>query len=328
MEAGRAVKEIARELGVSEETLYNWKSKYGGMEVNEARRLKELEDENRRLKQTGRRSEPGQRGAEGGDPKKRLELVGGRQDVALVMSEHQSQRASGLQALDRGPRDLPISAAAGSQRELAGGVDGAGAAEAAVRISALWAHCWNAADGKPASQRIYRLYQREHLAVRRLKRKRLVRPGADDPLLSQANQEWAMDFVTDGLATGRASAHADGGGQFYAGMPGDRGGHRVIQPAGHASSGPGHGQRGEAGAIRCDNGPEFTSRHFMAWCEEKKIALLHIQPGKPMQNGHVESFNGRFRDECLNANWFATRDRTASQIRRVHASSRSAKRQG
>jgi putative transposase len=51
MEAGRKVTELAREMGVSEATLYTWKSKYGGMEVNDARRLKELEDENRRLKQ-------------------------------------------------------------------------------------------------------------------------------------------------------------------------------------------------------------------------------------------------------------------------------------
>jgi putative transposase len=51
MEAGRKVAELAREVGVSEATLYTWKSKYGGMEVNEARRLRELEDENRRLKQ-------------------------------------------------------------------------------------------------------------------------------------------------------------------------------------------------------------------------------------------------------------------------------------
>jgi integrase-like protein len=49
---------------------------------------------------------------------------------------------------------------------------------------------------------------------------------------------------------------------------------------------------------------QFTSRHFIGWCEEKGIALVHIQPGRRMQNGHVESFNGRFRDECLNAHWF------------------------
>jgi putative transposase len=63
-------------------------------------------------------------------------------------------------------------------------------------------------------------------------------------------------------------------------------------------------QRGRPQTLRCDNGPEFTSRHFISWCEEKKIAVTYIQPGKPMQNGYVESFNGRFRDECLNASWF------------------------
>jgi putative transposase len=50
MEAGRSVKELAREMGVTDQTLYNWKSKYGGMDVNDAKRLKALEDENRRLK--------------------------------------------------------------------------------------------------------------------------------------------------------------------------------------------------------------------------------------------------------------------------------------
>ena len=47
-------------------------------------------------------------------------------------------------------------------------------------------------------------------------------------------------------------------------------------------------------------GPELTSRHFLAWCIERKIELVHIQPGRPMQNGRVESFNGRMREECLN----------------------------
>jgi len=63
-------------------------------------------------------------------------------------------------------------------------------------------------------------------------------------------------------------------------------------------------QRGAPKALRCDNGPEFTSRHFIGWCEENKIAVTYIQPGRPMQNGYVESFNGRFRDECLNTHWF------------------------
>jgi len=51
-------------------------------------------------------------------------------------------------------------------------------------------------------------------------------------------------------------------------------------------------QRGTPEVIRCDYGPEFTSRHFLVWCEERGVRLIHIQPGRPMQNGHVESFNG------------------------------------
>jgi len=57
-------------------------------------------------------------------------------------------------------------------------------------------------------------------------------------------------------------------------------------------------------AIRCDNGPELTSRHFLAGCVERKIELIHIQPGKPTQNARVESFHGRLRDECLTVSWF------------------------
>jgi len=63
-------------------------------------------------------------------------------------------------------------------------------------------------------------------------------------------------------------------------------------------------QRGLPQSIRCDNGPEMTSRHFLAWCLEKKIELVHIQPGKPTQNGRVESFNGRMREELLRVSWF------------------------
>src|SRR3954453_13087186 len=78
----------------------------------------------------------------------------------------------------------------------------------------------------------------------------------------------------------------------------------VCEPARHAVLDGIIAQRGTLKALRLDNGPELTSRHFLAWCIERKIAMHHIQPGKPMQNGHIESFNGRLRDECLNANWF------------------------
>ena len=63
-------------------------------------------------------------------------------------------------------------------------------------------------------------------------------------------------------------------------------------------------ERGCPEEIRVDNGPEFLGRSVNAWCEQHHVLLWHIAPGKPSQNGHVESFNGRLRDECLNASWF------------------------
>ena len=57
-------------------------------------------------------------------------------------------------------------------------------------------------------------------------------------------------------------------------------------------------------SLRVDNGPEFIAGHLKKWSEQKHIGIRHIQPGKPVQNGHIESFNGKLRDECLNMNWF------------------------
>jgi putative transposase len=159
---------------------------------------------------------------------------------------------------------------------------------------------------KANHKRLYRLYREEHLAVRRLRRKRLMRPAATVLMLMRANQEWSMDFVMDGLATGRALrllTVVDNYTRECLAMEVDSclSSQRVTRVLERVME-----QRGRPEAVRCDNGPEFTSRHFLAWCEERKIGLVHIQPGRPMQNGHVESFNGRLRDECLNANWFAT----------------------
>jgi putative transposase len=124
--------------------------------------------------------------------------------------------------------------------------------------------------------------------------------------LTGANQEWAVDFVSDGLASGRGVRMLTVVDSFTRECP-------TIE-VNTSLSGP-HvtrvldrviEERGKPRTIRCDNGPEFTSRHFVEWCEEQGITLLHIQPGRPMQNGYVESFNGRLRDECLNANLFLT----------------------
>jgi putative transposase len=75
-------------------------------------------------------------------------------------------------------------------------------------------------------------------------------------------------------------------------------------------------ERGRPDNLRSDNGLEFTSRRMIGWAEDWKVGLAHIQPCRPMQNGHVESFHGRLRDECPNTSWF----RTLNDVRNTLAS--------
>ena len=155
-------------------------------------------------------------------------------------------------------------------------------------------------------KRVYRLYAEEGLMVRRKKRKRLVRERAVDPRLTGANQEWAMDFIVDGLATGRMVrilSVVDAYTRECLALEADTslGSGRVTRVLERLI-----GKRGCPENVRADNGPEFTSRRMLAWSQDWKVGLVHIQPGRPMQNGHVESFHGRLRDECLNVSWFRT----------------------
>jgi len=157
---------------------------------------------------------------------------------------------------------------------------------------------------KASPMRVFRLYQEAGRAVRRLRRKRLARPAVTTPLHVRPNQEWALDFVADTLGTGRGIrvlTVVDAFTRECLGLAVDTSlsSRRVTRTLEQIIE-----ERGMPESIRCDNGPELTSRHILGWCTDNKINLIHIQPGRPMQNGHVESFNGRFRDECLNATWF------------------------
>lgn len=155
-------------------------------------------------------------------------------------------------------------------------------------------------------KRVYRLYAEEGLAVRRRKRKRLIRDPLAGARLLRINQEWAMDFIVDSLANGRMVrilSVVDAYTRECLALEADvsLGSGRVTRVLEQLIE-----ERGRPESLRSDNGPEFTSRRMIRWAEGQKIALVHIQPGRPMQNGHVESFHGRLRDECLNASWFRT----------------------
>jgi len=153
-------------------------------------------------------------------------------------------------------------------------------------------------------KRLWRVYQEAGLGVRRRERKRWERGKAGMPLLSRPNQEWSIDFVSDALANGRAIRALTVIDGFTKESPvievdSSLSAPRITRVLDQVIE-----QRGRPDGIRIDNGPEFTSRCFLAWAEQRGITLVFIQPGKPVQNSFIESFNGRFRDECLNANWF------------------------
>lgn len=154
-------------------------------------------------------------------------------------------------------------------------------------------------------KRVYRLYRDANLAVRR-RRKAKYPSALRQPLQAACapNAVWSMDFVSDALAHGRrirCLTIADDFTHECVDIAVDHGisGKYVTRVLNQAACFRGYPQ-----AVRTDNGPEFTSRAFIAWTQLHGIRHLLIQPGKPMQNGYIESFNGKFRDECLNEHWF------------------------
>jgi putative transposase len=155
--------------------------------------------------------------------------------------------------------------------------------------------------------RLGRIWREEKLQVRRRLRKRLARPKLVELPAKRRNQRWAMDFVADRLTDGRTfriftliDVFSREGLALEADL--SLSGERVKRVLERVVA-----ERGERPEeIIVDNGPEFVSKVLAQWCAAQQIKLSYIQPGRPMQNGHVESFNGKLRDECLNLHWFET----------------------
>jgi putative transposase len=156
-------------------------------------------------------------------------------------------------------------------------------------------------------KRVYRLYREEGLAMRVRQRRRIGWNGVvASPAAMRPNERWSMDFVSDCVSSGkviRILTIVDDYTRECPGMEVDTslGGWRVRRVLDRIAS-----ERGLPEAIVLDNGPEFRGRALAGWSEQRRVRLEFIQPGKPVQNAYVESFNGRLRDECLNANWFTS----------------------
>ena len=158
-------------------------------------------------------------------------------------------------------------------------------------------------------KRVYRIYCEEGLTVRKRPRKRLIRARVPASVPIVPNERWSMDFVSDSLSDGRKLRVFNVVDdctrealvmEVATSISGQRVAHLLDKQAAIRGAYP--------RSIVCDNGPEFISHALGEWAEEHGVKLEFIQPGKPVQNCFVESFNGRFRDECLNENWFISLD--------------------
>jgi putative transposase len=156
-------------------------------------------------------------------------------------------------------------------------------------------------------KRVHRIYRDAGLQVRRRRRKRLTRAErAPLPTPSQRRERWSMDFTVDTLADGRGFRTLNIVDDFTrecVAIEVDRSlpGLRVARVLDRLQATIGLPQ-----CIVVDNGPEFAGRTLDAWAYARGVTLRFIRPGKPIENAYVESFNGKFRDECLNEHWFVS----------------------
>jgi putative transposase len=164
-------------------------------------------------------------------------------------------------------------------------------------------------DGAPRWQvhrkRVYRLYREEGLTMQRRRRKRFrAEARVALALPTRINEVWTMDYTHDELAGGRKFRTLnlmDGYTREALRIEPDTSlpGLRVVRVLEGLQE-----RRGTPTAIQVDNGTEFSSRVVDQWVYENHVVLHFIERGKPTQNALIESFNGQFREECLNQNWF------------------------
>ena len=155
-------------------------------------------------------------------------------------------------------------------------------------------------------KRVERIYAEEGLQVplRRKRRRRGIMRQVPLALPSRPGERWSMDLVADSFSDGRRFRSLTVVDDFSRECPAIEvdtsiSGARIVRVLERLSE-----SYRLPKVIVTDNGPEFTSRAMLAWADENNIRLHFIAPGKPTQNAFVESFNGKFRDECLNENWF------------------------
>ncbi|MGI8584649.1 MAG: IS3 family transposase [Chitinophagaceae bacterium] len=299
-ESGIPVTEICRELGIHKATFYNWKAKYGGMEVTDVKKMKDMESELNQYKKIVAELTYENHCIKSLLEKKLVKPADKREAVDSLIEEQQCSTSKACKIVQlprssyqykRKPKDDSI-----IQEALTHMVDkrpSIGFWQSFHRFrnrGEIWNH-----------KRVRRIYREMKLNVRRRAKRRLP-DRIKQPLVipTAPNQTWSIDFMSDALTDGRKfrlfNVLDDYNRESLAievdtSLPSLRV-QRVLCKV--------ISERSKPSIIRVDNGPEFISHTLQQWCSENNIILQFIQPGKPMQNAYIERKNGSIRRELLN----------------------------
>ncbi|HHW8755961.1 TPA: IS3 family transposase [Salmonella enterica] len=289
-EIGTRVGEVCRKMGISEATFYNWKKKFAGPGVTELRRLRQLEDENQRLKKLVAELSLDKEMLQEVLKLKVLRPAQKRQAVTFLLEAYRIsvRRGCGLLMQSRTVYHWQ------SQRD--------------DRAITLRIHIQLRREGWPVNhKKTHRIYCPEGLNLRRKRPRRHISAARRQqrPVLTHVDQCRSMDFVSDNLFNGR---------RFRALTVVDNFSRECLAiHAGKSLKGEDVVRIMEAlrvpdkrlpVRIQTDNGSEFISKSLDKWAYEHGVTMDFSRPGKPTDNPFIESFNGSLRDECLNIHWF------------------------
>ncbi|PBB98903.1 IS3 family transposase [Mesorhizobium sp. WSM3862] len=302
-EAGVSVADLCRKHGVSDASIYNWKARFGGMDVSEARRLKALEDENTRLKRLLADAMLDNAALKDLGGKEMVTPAAKRKAVARLkegfgMSERRACKAIGCCRMT-----VRYQTSRPDDRELRARMKAI--AQERRRFGYRRLLVMLRREGLVVNhKKLFRLYREEKLAVRRRGgRKRAI--GTRAPMLVplRPDERWSLDFVSDQLTNGRRLrilAVVDDCTRECLALIVDTSlsGMRVARELDPLIT-----ERGRPRMIVSDNG-SVTSNAILAWADQNRVEWHYIAPGK--QNGFIESFNGRLRDELLNETLFTS----------------------
>ncbi|MGQ7301310.1 IS3 family transposase [Marinobacter nauticus] len=304
-ELGTPVPEVCRKMGVSDATFYNWRKKYGGLGPSELKRLKQLEEENHRLKKLVADLSLDKAMLQDVVGKKALRPPRKRQLVADLQARYGVNERQACAVLQFSRASCRYQSVARDSSALSMRIR-------EITLTRLHygyrrVHVQLQREGwRDNHKRVYRLYRDQGLSLR-LKRPRRNKAAKNRQPLQQANHPnhiWGMDFVSDALFDGRRLRLLTIIDLFTRQCLGivvgqSLKGHDVQEALTAIAR-----FRGNPEVLKTDNGSEFAGKVMDRWAYERNIEIDFSRPGKPTDNATVESFNGRLRQECLNENWF------------------------